>query len=195
MLMAVDASRWDRLLGEMVDRPGKFDVPWYLDAYKAALVGFEPKRVLEIGVDRGNSLSFWKGLWPDAEVHGVDCDADATAPDGTTLHRMTARDFLENHREPFDLVIDDGSHLDVDIQHTMTWAVVSPGGWLVVEDLVALFDERYSQVGCLAERVSACVEMVLASQHDRHSPPRLFRRYWDRIIVEPWIMFLRRSQQ
>lgn len=186
-------------IASMQDPPGKFAIPWYLEAYENALGDFTPKRVLEIGVDKGHSLAFWKLLWPDAEIHGVDNDPDAVAPDGTTLHRMTARAFLTSNRTAFDLVIDDGSHIDTDIRTTMVLANVAPGGWLVIEDLVALFDPAYQRDPedgggyHLKDDIDMHVSMVLASRFDSHTPPVLACRHWDRIILEPWIMFMRRG--
>lgn len=203
-----DTSDWEWLpldtlatinIDDIQDKPGKFLIPWYLDAYKNALGNFEPKRILEIGVDKGHSLAFWKCIWPQAEVHGVDNSPEAVAPEGTTLHRMTAKQFFTTDRTEFDLIIDDGSHIDTDIQNTIARATVAPGGWLVIEDLVALFDPAYQRDAedqdgdSLKDCIDKEVAMVLASKHDTHTPPKLAYRHWDRIIIEPWIMFMRRA--
>ncbi|GAB3750115.1 class I SAM-dependent methyltransferase [Microlunatus parietis] len=115
----------------------------YLDFYEThlpAAVG----RLLEIGIMDGASLKMWHDYYPDATIVGVDNDEqrgrrnipgvrtvwlDATDPSEVEL--LTAR------LGPFDVIIDDGSHMTADQQRSfeLLWPAITPGGSYVIEDL------------------------------------------------------------
>lgn len=107
-------------------------------------------RLLEIGVQNGGSLQCWaKYFGASSEVVGIDIDAktsfleyegsiknfvgDATNPDWLKLFRDKETDF--------DIIIDDGSHVNKDIIDTfiLLFEKIKPGGVYVCEDLHACY--------------------------------------------------------
>jgi cephalosporin hydroxylase len=122
--------------------------PEILGFYRRLLTGFErePTSILEIGVKGGGSTAFWKALFPEATVVGVDIrlkrwlkrnpsadcvvylEADQT--DTARLEEIGVR------YGPFDLVIDDGSHVSEHQAATLRCLLphVRPGGAYVIED-------------------------------------------------------------
>jgi Methyltransferase domain len=97
-------------------------------------------RVLELGVQGGESLLMWRGLFPlAAEIVGVDCNHNSRWPEGTIrvvafqddpgLPGMTGGG-------PFDLIVDDASH-DGNLTRKsfdLLWPLLAPGGFYVIED-------------------------------------------------------------
>lgn len=125
--------------------------PWHLRFYKGLLAALEPQpeRVLEIGVKGGGSTAFWKALYPAATVVGLDLKLRPwlrTEPsvDGVVYVESDQTD-VERLRQiaaqygPFDLVIDDGSHVTTDQATTLRALLgsVRPGGFYVIEDIHA----------------------------------------------------------
>lgn len=122
--------------------------PSHLRFYKALLPSIDPapRSILEIGVKGGGSVAFWKALYPAATVVGVDIklrpwlqetpSADGVVylqGDQTDVKRLEA---IADAHGPFDLVIDDGSH--VSDHQTVTIRALLPrvrrAGFYVVED-------------------------------------------------------------
>ena len=110
--------------------------------------------VLEIGVggygdphDGGNSLRMWRNYFPRATIYGLDLYEKRFA-DGRRLVTLkgdqsdpeTLRHVVELCA-PFDLVVDDGSHIrsDVITSFEALFPAVKPGGLYAVEDLVAVY--------------------------------------------------------
>jgi hypothetical protein len=115
--------------------------------------------VLEIGIGYGsdpkrggNSLYMWKNYFPRAAVYGLDIFdkrlvgvPGVVALKGDQSDTVALRKLVEG-RAPFDLVIDDGSHIasDVIASFGVLFPAVRPGGWYVIEDLeTAYIEERY----------------------------------------------------
>jgi len=122
--------------------------PLMLAFYRRLLTGLdrEPASILEIGVKGGGSTAFWKALFPGATVVGVDIalrrwltltpSADGVVylqgdqSDAARLEEIAVR------HGPFDLVIDDGSHVTDHQAGTLRCLLphVRPGGAYVIED-------------------------------------------------------------
>ena len=117
--------------------------PALLRFYSRLLVGLDAQRVLEIGVKGGGSTAFWKQLFPSATVVGLDVDLRPrlggdgviyVKGDQSDVAHLTA---LAAEYGPFDLVIDDGSHVS-DHQATSLRTLLShvrAGGLYVIEDV------------------------------------------------------------
>ena len=109
----------------------------YFPAYMqlASILGPEA-RVLEIGVENGESLRMWQSLFPLGEVTGVDINPDAVFPAGTK--KIIASQTIPRLAElgPFDLIVDDASHNGQLTRETfeLMWSRVAAGGYYVVED-------------------------------------------------------------
>ncbi|GAB7042965.1 MULTISPECIES: class I SAM-dependent methyltransferase [Catenuloplanes] len=125
---------------------------WYTPHYERHLGGFrdQPVTVLEIGIGGyhepdagGASLRMWKHYFGRGLVYGLDVYDKSVLdePRLTTVRGDQADpDFLDDLARrygPFDIVIDDGSHVS---SHVITafhalFPHVRPGGMYVVEDL------------------------------------------------------------
>ncbi|WP_147819501.1 class I SAM-dependent methyltransferase [Salidesulfovibrio onnuriiensis] len=75
------------------------------------------RSLLEIGVDKGTSLSMWREFFPNAEIHGLDLNPDCKQYESDRIHihigDQGSHEVLQKVDDkggPFDIVIDDGSH-------------------------------------------------------------------------------------
>jgi hypothetical protein len=105
-----------------------------------------PRAILEIGVKGGGSTAFWKALFPAATVVGMDLKLkwglDAPSDDGVIYVQGDQTDTaalaeIAKRHGPFDVVIDDGSHV---VEHqVITLRALLPhvrhGGVYVIEDI------------------------------------------------------------
>lgn len=110
--------------------------------------------MLEIGVDRGGSIEGWIEYFPNACVFGI----DKNGPECDFIHErfvMWALDVnaIENSTfynfRPFDIIIDDGSHINKEVFHAfeILWPFVKPGGYYIVEDIQVPFgDADYPKI-------------------------------------------------
>ena len=116
------------------------------------------KSVLEIGVGGvtssegydttagGQSLRMWGTYFPNARILGIDIFAKSVIGEriafeqGSQSDRNFLRGIIERYG-PFDIVIDDGSHIGRDIVASFNalWDAVVPGGFYVIEDLQAAY--------------------------------------------------------
>jgi hypothetical protein len=118
----------------------------YLDVYERYFKARrrEPISLLEIGVRDGASLRMWKQYFPNGRIYGVDIDPGAlrhqedriavtvaSQDDETTLRR------LAEGAGGFDVVIDDGSHVNSLTLSSFRYLFhhVLAGGAYVIEDL------------------------------------------------------------
>jgi cephalosporin hydroxylase len=116
--------------------------PELLQFYKRLLAGLEPQRVFEIGVKGGGSTAFWKQLYPSATVVGMDIKLRSWLSDDGVIYvegdqsdpAQLAK--IANDHGPFDLLIDDGSHVSDHQAISMRTLLghVRAGGLYVVED-------------------------------------------------------------
>lgn len=117
------------------------------------------RSVLEIGVggdDRlesgGESLRMWRSYFPNAHVYGIDIYEKRFSPDGriTVLQGdQSDTSFLARVSDaygPFDLIVDDGSHLGPDqiASFGALFPTVRPGGLYVIEDLETSYWEDWA---------------------------------------------------
>jgi cephalosporin hydroxylase len=118
----------------------------------------EPIRLLEIGIggyhggpmSGGGSLRMWRTWLRHAEIVGVDLDPRSfDEPRITTFAGdQTDEAFLQRLVEdqgPFDVVIDDGSHVSAHVLKTweVIWPLLPSGGTYVIEDLACAYDPAY----------------------------------------------------
>lgn len=107
----------------------------------------EKINILEIGVKLGRSLKMWKEYFHNAEITGVDID-NLKKFEEPRIHieqgDQKDTDFLKKINDlygPFDIIIDDGSHINEDIQKSFDclFPLLKPGGLYIVEDLHACY--------------------------------------------------------
>ena len=123
----------------------------YLPHYQRNLFEFDirsdPLTLLEIGVWEGASLRMWHEYFPHATVIGVDKHDRDIEIDGVEIviadqADKQSLDSLRVLRGPFDIIIDDASHISsLTIQtFDMLWPALKPGGLYVIEDLQTSYD-------------------------------------------------------
>lgn len=75
-----------------------------------------PKKILEIGVHKGESIRMWHEIYPQAKIYGLDIFTNGIPfyEDWVTWFTGSQTDgrLLDDVRchQPFDFIIDDGSH-------------------------------------------------------------------------------------
>lgn len=115
----------------------------YIESYDRL---FTPKRmdainVLEIGINRGESLAMWREYFPNANIYGIDIKLPKENIDGVTMlecsqvDQQKLNDLFKNIN--FDIVVDDGSHK---IQHQLLsakylWSKMNKDGLYIIEDI------------------------------------------------------------
>ncbi|HEU5085681.1 MAG TPA: class I SAM-dependent methyltransferase [Acidimicrobiales bacterium] len=166
-------------VGEMIDvwerhvTKGMLKATPYLPAYARHLGRFRgtDASLLEVGVNRGGSLQFWRAwLGPDVRLVGADIDPACAAhtDEGATIliGDQGDRGFLDELAAlgPFDVVIDDGGHLAS--QQTATfeglWPAVKPGGVYVCEDTATSYLPAFRDGPTFMELVKAKVDEMHA---------------------------------
>ena len=124
----------------------------------------EPLRILELGVNRGESLLIWRDYFPNAVIIGVDIhDRPPLLANEPRIH------FVQGSQDdpatldaaaaiggrPFDIVIDDASHIGYLTKRSLYYLFprwLRPGGYYVIEDLGAAFWPQFPD-GALGAKV------------------------------------------
>nr|WP_231970958.1 class I SAM-dependent methyltransferase [Mycobacterium sp. E3198] len=140
------------------DTPNIHKLLHYLPVYESALRGHrsEPIRMLEVGVARGGSLQMWRRyLHPESTIVGIDIDVTTQKFDNPSkrvhvrLGSQTDTAFLQRVIDefgPFDVILDDGSHMNSHIITTFRYLFprgLAPGGVYIAEDLCANYWTPY----------------------------------------------------
>ena len=118
---------------------------WYTRYYEKYLsyLRHEPVRLLELGVDKGQSLRMWHEYFSQATIIGVDINP----PVALNLPRVlvlqanqTDEPFLRNLGQQ-DIVIDDASHRNIETttSFNILFPMVKTGGWYIIEDLACSY--------------------------------------------------------
>lgn len=159
----------------------------YFDAYESLLskyVGKAP-RVLEIGIQQGGSLELWARYFDDGIVYGIDIDPNCKNHNYKQKNIIVEtgdqgdvnfwNEFFKD-KEPFDIIIDDGSHVN---HHQITTLVtlfphLKVGGTYIIEDTHTSYWNEY---GGGFKKQGSCVELCkdlidfLHQQHIRDATP------------------------
>lgn len=108
------------------------------DRYLGALRD-KPINLLEIGVANGCSLKMWSDYFPAAKITGMDIRPECASlckgfPRISIIVGNAAKVAAAG---PFDVIVDDGSHISQDIVETffLQWPKVRKGGFYFIEDL------------------------------------------------------------
>jgi len=117
-----------------------------------------PIKLLEIGIKKGSSLLMWNEYFPSSVICGMDISKGSC--NNTELKEKGIKTFLGDQGKiedlnrlwkeygPFDVVIDDGSHVwkhQIDTFHTI-FPKMSNGGLFILEDLhTSQLPEQYSK--------------------------------------------------
>jgi len=127
--------------------------PVYWDVYKHVFSIFDLSsefNVLEIGVDKGDGMLQFKELFPNCSICGLDIREDTpNSPVGNIwIGSQTDTELLDelNKEEgPFDIIIDDGSHVNEHQILTFEYLFpkLKPGGVYIVEDIHTSYWESH----------------------------------------------------
>lgn len=115
----------------------------YIESYERlfAPVRTEKINVLEIGINRGDSLKMWREYFPNANIYGIDIVLPKEKIEGVTMlqcSQVDAHRINELFKDVnFDIIIDDGSHK---IQHQLLsakyfWSKMNRNGLYIIEDI------------------------------------------------------------
>lgn len=142
----------------MLHRTNKAWTSGYLPHYQQHLAPLrrEPVVLLEIGIggykvaEGGASLCLWQSYFPRGAIHGLDLHPKRVPGPRITVHQGSQADraYLDRlAREvgPFDVVIDDGSHVGRHIRTSfeVLFPHVAPGGWYIIEDMATAYVPFY----------------------------------------------------
>ena len=112
----------------------------------------QPICLLEIGINRGGSIPVWEQYFPNAKLLMVDINPISLlrTTDRTKIELVDQSDAeaLKNYADnngPFNIIIDDGSHLTGDqiITFETLWPYILPGGVFVIEDTLTSYSGIY----------------------------------------------------
>lgn len=145
-------------LTEIFDRNGSdkgSSLHNYGDIYEFLLGRYKNKKcsVLEIGVYKGSSILSWSEFLPDGSIVGIDLDSSFSKHDSKINVEIGNQEdvlFLKkivDQYGPFDVVIDDGSHLpkSQQISFEFLWPYLKHDGVYVIEDLEVSYVVPYYQ--------------------------------------------------
>jgi len=128
----------------------KFTSHQYLNTYDALFSPLETsvKNVLEIGIQKGESLLIWKDLFVNANVYGADIDLSPLTIDRNQSRISVAGgnaydlNFMKTHYSniKFDILVDDGPHTLESMVFFATHysSLLAPNGVMVIEDIPIL---------------------------------------------------------
>lgn len=147
-----------------------------------------PVRLLEIGIEKGFSAWIWLEYFYNehTKVYGVDL---LPAPDikDWRYHHMqgdqTVKEFwnvfLGGKNEPFDIIIDDGSHKTsgIEMSFKMLFPYVAPHGYYIIEDLSTAYMAGYSEPG-----YSNQMWFIFNLIHDMNSQLAYRPPHWEPLI-------------
>lgn len=114
-------------------------------------IRYTAKKILEIGIYHGDSLRMWREFFPNAQIYGVDIDPNFLFSEDritTALCDQSKEEdilsIVDKFGSDFDLILDDGSHLNRDQQITfqLLFPHIKPGKYYVIEDLHMSFKEQ-----------------------------------------------------
>ena len=114
----------------------------------------EPLTILEIGVLHGESLSTWREYYPNATIIGIDIEPSCKQYENPNkkvfveIGSQDDADFLKEVAQkwgPFDMVLDDGSHINRHIIKSFNILIdhVKPEGVYVIEDTCTSYWEEW----------------------------------------------------
>jgi len=125
----------------------------YLDIYEKY---FEKHRsdninILEIGIKDGASLRTWRSYFVNANIYGIDIDAQCKKLEGKRVRvEIGSQDDLEFLKScfggelKFDIIIDDGSHINSFTIASFEYLFdnrLNSGGFYIIEDLICSYDK------------------------------------------------------
>jgi len=139
----------------------------FMPIYEKYFAGrrYQPMRLLEIGVDKGDSMKMWCEYFPDGHITGVDKHLIYESDDCELIEGdITLQDTQDKLIHSYDIIIDDGSHIAEEQLKAFSdlWYRLKPGGYYVIEDLFTLFDPVWNPTAVnIINMVSARMKNIL----------------------------------
>ena len=132
---------------------------------------FKQNNLLEIGIDKGDSLRMWKEYLPHSIIHGIDIRGSYEYLEelgGIKTHIVDQSNkgelivFAEQHLNYFNIIIDDGSHQSADMVLTLEtlFPYLKSGGYYIIEDLLCDYDSRWNKGVSIIERIKQMISEV-----------------------------------
>ncbi len=124
----------------------------FIEIYQKCFDEFKNKEIklLEIGIDKGDSLRIWRDFFPNAQICGLDIVKKDFSINGVEFFMGDQSDhkFLKtiiDKYKSFDIIIDDGSHLSKHIISSFSYlySYLNDNGLYVIEDLQTSYIPRY----------------------------------------------------
>jgi hypothetical protein len=131
---------------------------------------YAPVNLLEIGIDKGDSLKMWREYFHLGVIHGIDIRGDyeylhdhrtkTHVVDHSSKADLIA--FGEQHGQHFNIIIEDGSHQSAD--SILTFETLFPylksGGFYAIEDVLCDYDPRWNKGGSSIEYFKNLIDDV-----------------------------------
>lgn len=114
---------------------------------------FKQINLLEIGIDKGDSLKMWLKYFAHGEIHGIDIRGGYEYLEGVKTHIVDHSKkgdlilFGEQYPEYFDIIVEDGSHQSEDsiLTFETLFPYLKPGGFYCYEDALCDYDPRWNK--------------------------------------------------
>ena len=113
----------------------------YIDTYNSRFLHRrnEITKVLEVGIDTGASLRMFRDFFPCANIIGLDIVPERAISEDRIQSVIidATKPFLGNILKECDKIIDDGSHVDIDIVKAFQnlFQFLKPNGTYIIEDV------------------------------------------------------------
>ena len=140
---------------------------WFLAHFRE-----EDISLLEIGIQKTESLKFWKAYFKNLNLYGIDInETEFNDPDVKIFKvdqskAFELEGFVKEVETKFDIILDDGSHVPDHQLLTLNklWELLKPGGVYIVEDIETSYWGRSSIYGYKfnAKRTSAVKKITNA---------------------------------
>jgi hypothetical protein len=144
------SCEWERVARECGTDKGQHTYMPVYERFLGPMTAF-PAKILELGIDHGNSLKFWLKMFPLGEVHAIDLhDCREVTDPRLTIYQRFQQDpgiALLFPPEYFDVIIDDCGHRAEwqRISRDILWPNLKVGGYYFIEDI--LTDEHPEEFG------------------------------------------------
>ena len=132
--------------------PTSKNITGFLEIYERYFRDYREKeiKILEIGVDRGDSLRLWREYFTRAKICGIDIKNNNIDINGVEIFigDQSNAKFLKNiinKYQSFDIIIDDGSHISKHIIKSIDCLFdhLNKNGLYIIEDLQTSYFPRY----------------------------------------------------
>jgi Methyltransferase domain len=162
-------------------------------------------RLLEIGILSGGSLEMWRDyLGSQSRIVGVDIDpaCEVYASEQVSIHigDQGDRQFwrrLKQQESPFDIIVDDGSHLFLDQAATFEEMLfhLRPGGVFLCEDVHGIFNKMPDYLLGLTANLNAWAPEPPSKETPTRfcSPATEFQRSIFSVHLYPFVVVVERT--